>query len=147
MSLKVYTNREQIPVGTEYVNYNDKFFQSILLQNTDKTKVILSKIDEAQYNSDLTFIGRDKELGALNKENLSTGCKTLLNILSNPEICFDVVECGPNALELLCLVDNGCILWENPILHLIGNKTCDIETGGLRFYDFKSFLKCVMGDD
>lgn len=144
MSLVVYTDKSQIPSTIEYVNYNDKFFQAVPLTNTEPIKTILNKIDKAEFNSDNTFIGRDKDLGALNKQNLSTGCKTLINIVSNPEMCFDVVECGQNALELLHLIDQGYVLWKNPVLHMIGNKSCNIEIDGRKFSDFNEFLSYVM---
>jgi hypothetical protein len=37
---------------------------------------------------------------------LSTGCKTLLNIFHHPEILFNAVECGSNALTVLYTTDD-----------------------------------------
>lgn len=144
MSLVVYTDRKQIPETMMYVNYNDKFFNGTSLKDGPKVREALRKIDKAEYNSEITFIGRDKELGALNKSNLSTGCKTIINIINNPEVCFDVIECGQNALELLHLVDNGHILWKMPILHFVGEASCNIEINGNKFTDFRKFLSYVM---
>lgn len=49
---------------------------------------VLKVIDKAVYNSPATFIGRDPSLGALYKQHLSTGTKTLLNVLNHPDKCF-----------------------------------------------------------
>ncbi len=41
---------------------------------------------------------------------LSTGSKILLNIYRYPELCFNVMECGDNALELLAGIKKDNIL-------------------------------------
>ena len=38
---------------------------------------------------------------------LSTGCKTVLNILYYPDKVFCIKECGDNALEILYNLDEG----------------------------------------
>lgn len=68
------------------------------LQVYNKTDPPISVI---VYNSPATFIGRDPSLGALYKQHLSTGTKTLLNVLNHPDKCFSTIECGYNALTLL----------------------------------------------
>lgn len=142
MSLRIYTEKEEIPSNMRFVDYNDIFFNGVSLKDDEISEKIMSEIDQAHYSSEKTFIGRDSSLGNLNKENLSTGCKTLLNILYSPCECFDVVECGENALRLLPLIKDGNILWKTPVLH--GNTTCDIDIHGKHFTDFREFLKYVM---
>lgn len=144
MSLNVYTNREDIPKGMQFINYNDKFFLSTSLRNDKFSGMVMKKIDKAEFHSRDTFIGRDKSLGALNKEHLSTGCKTLLNIINNSDKCFDVMECGQNALELLPIITEGNILWINPVLHFIGDAECDIIIHDNRFTAFRKFLQYIM---
>lgn len=150
MSLNIYINKRDIPVGLKYVNYNDKFFGSVELKNTKITEYILSEIDNAIYNSKDTFIGRDHELGALNKSLLSTGCKTLLNIISNPNVCFDVIECGQNALKCLTLITQGNILWTHPVLLIDKNSDCDIEINNKKFnytLDLVNYFELLMKDE
>lgn len=151
MSLKVYTHKEDIPNHIKYINYNDKFFSSVELKDDDTTKSILSRIDKAKYNSSDTFIGRDESLGALNKNLLSTGCKTILNIASHPEICFDVIECGQNALKCLTLLNQGYILWTFPVLITNKSEPCDIEVNNIKFtctIDLATYFeKLAMGED
>lgn len=145
MSLKVITDSTELKKNNiKVVNYNDIFFQSVSLENNDLTEKIMSTIDKAHYSSKDTFTGRDESLGRLNKSLLSTGCKTLLNIAYNPNTCFDVRECGPNALEALKFIDNGMIFWENPILFLTKEEDCNIEYNNKQYSKFGDFLNEVM---
>lgn len=145
MSLKIITDKAILEkTGTRYVDYNDMFFQSVSLRNTEITNVILQRIDKAHYASEDTFIGRDKALGALNKSLLSSGCKTLLNIAYNPDICFSLAECGPNALECLGILNDGIVYWENPVLFLIKDTECNIEYNGELYSRYTDFLNKVM---
>ena len=112
MSLKIITNRQELnEIDVKFVDYNDMFFQSLALRDDEMTKTILQNIDNAEYASEDMIIGRDKKIGALNKSCLSTGCKTLLNIIYNPNVCFDVAECGRNALEMLSVIKDGMIFF------------------------------------
>lgn len=84
------------------VRINDAYFlANTKLEDTEQCRRILRIIDQAEYCSEKTFIGRDKSLGALFTDNLSTGAKTLLNISQHRDLCFDTIECGNNALTLL----------------------------------------------
>lgn len=144
MSLKIYTNKQDLRSNLKLINYNDEFFKGESLKDNALTRKIMKEIDHAEYSSENTFLGRDESLGRLNKEHLSTGCKTLLNIASNPDKCFDVIECGINVLSLLPLIKEGNILWEVPVLHYVGNIECDIIIHNKHFSDFKQFLSYVM---
>lgn len=142
MSLKVITDKKDI---NRVVDYNDIYFNKIRLENNSITTKIMEEIDKAHYSSESTFIGRDKSLGALNKNLLSTGCKTLLNIAYNPNVCFSVAECGPNALYALSKLNNGIVYWENPVLFLTEDTKCDIEYKGKHYNKYSDFLSKVMG--
>ena len=144
MCLRIYTDKKEIPPNIKFVDYNDMFFNGGILQSDKISKLVMQKIDGAEYGTENTFIGRDKSLGKLNKEHLSTGCKTLLNIVANPDKCFDVIECGPNALQLLPLIKDGNIYWNVPVLHYVGNADCDIRIHDKHFTDFREFLGYIM---
>lgn len=146
MSLNVYTNINDVPKDMKIVRCNDAFFNCGELKKDEFTDNVLNEIDKANYNSNTTFIGRDKKLGAISMERLSTGCKTLLNIHYHPEICFDVIECGANALEMLAEIKNGNILWKLPILYPYKKRKCDIEIDGKRFTTFADFLHYTMDE-
>lgn len=147
MSLAVFTDKSKIPKDIKFVNYNDIFFGEVLLNETELVKTVLEKVDRAIYHSPTSFIGRDKDLGALHKSYLSTGCKTLLNIISNPNICFDVCECGPNALTLLSYIKNGYVYWHNPALQVLETYECDIKVDNITFTDFEEFVNYIMDGD
>ena len=145
MSLWVITDKQElISSGIKYVDYNDVFFDGALLKDNKLTRQILECIDKAKYFNQNCFVGRDPQLGALNKSCLSTGCKTLLNIANNPTICFDVCGCGDNALEALSFIHDGIIYWENPVLFLTQDLECDIEYKGEHFSKYTHFLQEVM---
>ncbi len=48
--------------------------------------------------------------------NLSSGCKTLLNIVKHPEKVVCVEECGPNVLKIIFAMDNIKIYMSRPTL-------------------------------
>ena len=145
MSLHVYTELTGKPSDIPFIDYNDIFFNSVALRDDSITRTILEVIDKAKYNSANTVIGRDPTLGALNKNCLSTGCKTLLNILYNPDKCFDLLECGTNVLELLPIIKNGNVYWRYPIVCFCSydDVECDIETDNKHFDSFRDFLDYV----
>lgn len=144
MSLKIYRSVDEVPSGVRVTKRNDLFFNArTIIKNTDLVADILRTIDMAEYNSDLTFIGRTRELGALNKSMLSTGTKTLLNIIAFPDRCFNVVECGNNALQFIPKITEGHILWELPVVVCRDRFECDINYRGRNYVDFHEFLAQV----
>ena len=48
--------------------------------------------------------------------NLSSGCKTLLNIVKHPDKVVNVEECGPNVLRIIFTMDNIRIYMSRPTL-------------------------------
>lgn len=141
MCLNVYRSKEAVPKGMTVIDINDSFFDAFTeLRKTSLVEEVLFSIDKAVYSSPQTFEGRTKELGNLNKSFLSTGTKTLLNIIANPDICFNVCECGNNALYFLSKITNGNVLWKNPVVVCSEPLTCDICVDGELFTDFFAFL-------
>lgn len=146
MSLYVYRTKVELSkdLRNTLVEDNDDFFDSFTkLNDSALVSEILATIDRGRYNSELTFIGRTPQLGALSKSMLSTGTKTLLNIISYPDRCFNVVECGINALQFLPKLVDGNVLWKYPLIAYNGNPVCDIVYRGRRFVDFYKFLEFV----
>ena len=144
MSLHIYRSADEVPEGIRVVTNNNLFFNARTpISNTELTSDILATVDKARYNSGFTFIGRTPELGALNKSMLSTGTKTLLNIISYPDVCFNVVECGLNALCFLPRIKDGYVVWRFPLISYHDEADCDIVYKGISFTDFYKFLKFV----
>lgn len=48
--------------------------------------------------------------------NLSSGCKTFLNIVKHPDNVVNVEECGPNVLKIIFTMDNIKIYMSRPTL-------------------------------
>lgn len=144
MSLKIYRSVDEVPSEIKVVNSNDSFFNVMTdLTNTELVCNILRTVDKAEFNSNQTFIGRTKELGALHKSMLSTGTKTLINIIQHPEFCFNVVECGNNVLQFIPKITEGHILWELPVAVCRDRPKCDIDYRGRHCAEFLEFLSQV----
>ena len=56
---------------------------------------------------------------ALDIDRLSTGCKTVLNVLYYPNKVFCLKECGNNALEILYHFENGHVFSEYALIPFI----------------------------
>lgn len=130
------------------VKDNDSFFDVYTdLTNSSIAVDILMGVDEARFNSDVTFVGRTPDVGALNKMCLSTGTKTLLNIIQHPDVCFDVSECGINALQFIPRIKDGIIIWRFPLIPYRGKKDCDILYEGILYSNFSDFLNVIYKED
>ena len=66
-------------------------------------------------------IETDYGLGTI--RNLSSGCKTLLNIMKHPDKIVCVDECGPNVLKLIFQIDKIKIYMSRPSLAEIPENT------------------------
>lgn len=142
MSLRVFMFKDEIPRGT-YVHCNDDFFDSnTSLADTQLCRRVLSEIDKAVFVSPVMFTGRTEGYGNLRKDYLSSGTKTLLNIISYPDKCFDVCECGNNVLELLPELTTGMIFWPIPVLIDV-DRSCDIIVGRHHYTTVADFTEGV----
>jgi hypothetical protein len=145
VSLIIYSDIESVKADKkDLILVNDSFFDTnTVLQDNTLVREVLSKVDKAEYNTDLTFRSRTKEMGALNKNNLSTGTKTILNILEHKDKCFSVSECGNNVLCFIPQIKEGCIYWDIPAVAYTGCPDCDIQYKGKNYTDFYEFLESV----
>jgi hypothetical protein len=121
------------------------FDSGVTIGDSEFEKNVIRTIDGAEYINKNVFKSRFEEYGNLDKLHLSTGSKTALNIYQNPNICFDVCECGNNVLSLIVKLNAGNILWENPILIYDGDEICDIAMEGKNYNNIYDFLKNTMG--
>lgn len=145
MSLNIYLREEDIPEGIDLIKNNDEFFRFTSLNDSEFEKTVLREVDQAKYATESTFIGRSEWMGELRKDNLSTSCKTLLNIEKNPDCCFSSAECGYRALPLLRLLKQGNILLAaRCILYGGDDSECDIVYKGVHYNDFRKFLQYIM---
>lgn len=107
--ITIYKNKNDIPDSMEYVELNDIFFNQNTVARLDIAAAkIVEQIDEAKmvgkYKIESKFNGV-----TLDVDCLSTGCKTVLNVMYNPDKVFCLKECGDNALELLYNLEQGAV--------------------------------------
>lgn len=108
--IKIYTKKAP---NADWVISNDLFF-NICTGNedlTDKDVQYIQEIDKASVTED-GHIETKYGIGTI--RNLSSGCKTLLNILHHPEKVICVEECGPNVLKEIFQLDNIMVYMSRP---------------------------------
>ena len=105
-----------VPKSMELIEMNDIFFNKQTTELLDsRAAEIIFKIDQSIMHS--RFIIRSKfDSTALNIDKLSTGCKTALNILYNPDKIFDIRECGDNALDVIYALPDGNVFCDYPLI-------------------------------
>ena len=102
MALNIYLRKEDIPKDLELIDSNDILFNYDLyngLEFNDEIKDIMYKVDGATYIQGTDI--RSKYGNITSAENLSTGCKTMINILNHQEAVISCVECGDNVLHMI----------------------------------------------
>lgn len=144
MSLNVYRCKEDVPKHIKVVDCNDAFFNvNTVLKDSELTRYIIEYIDRGHYCNEDFFYGRDNEVGLVRREALSTGSKTLLNIALHSDFCFNVIECGNNAINVLSMFHDGNIIWKYPVCQVNGIMCCDILYYNKHFLSFNEFLRYV----
>ena len=105
--ITIFKNKNDIPKDLEYIELNDIYFnQNTAHKLDDRAQKVIGIIDGAK------LIGKYKICSGFNDmvldvDKLSTGCKTVLNVLYNPDKVFCLKECGNNALEVLYDLEEG----------------------------------------
>ncbi|MCM1121955.1 MAG: DUF4869 domain-containing protein [Eubacterium sp.] len=105
--ITIYKDKKDIPAELEYIELNDIFFNQKTVSKLDeKTAKIVEQIDDSKligkYRIESKFNGV-----VLDVDRLSTGCKTVLNVLYFPDKVFCLKECGDNALTVLYHLQTG----------------------------------------
>ena len=110
--IDIYTEKKE---SKDWIIQNDLYF-NLNTGNEEMTpneKELIQQVDDAQLTSD-KHIETKYGLGTI--RNLSSGCKTLLNIVKHPEKVVCVEECGPNVLKIIFAMDNIKIYMSRPTL-------------------------------
>ena len=81
----------------------------------EKAKEIINKIDGAQLIGKYKIRSKFDDF-TLDIDKLSTGCKTVLNVLYFSNKVFCLKECGNNALEILYKLEKGYVYSEYPLI-------------------------------
>ena len=91
----------------EVVRINDVYFNKNTVGMLDqRAGRVIGQIDNSQMLDQYSIASRFDGT-RLNIDKLSTGCKTALNIMYNPDLIFDIAECGENALEVIYAMESG----------------------------------------
>lgn len=91
----------------EYIELNDVYFNQNTASMLDKkAEMIIETIDGAKLISKYKIRSKFNDT-ILDVDKLSAGCKTVLNVLYNPDKVFCLKECGNNALEVLYSLESG----------------------------------------
>lgn len=142
MSLNLYLKKEDCPL--DIVQNNDAYFAiNSKIPDTSEARQILDYVDNADYFSDSLFTSRYPYLGTMSGLFLSTGAKTLLNVLQHPDECFTLIECGSNALRLMHLFKEGNVYCPKFGIYVDGDPSCDIICNGKHFSRFMDLVNYV----
>lgn len=110
--ITIFKNKKDIPLNKEYIELNDIFFNQNTATRLDDTAAkYIQMIDGSELLSKYKIRSRFEDI-TLNIDQLSTGCKTVLNVLYFPDKVFCLKECGNNALEILYSFEEGYVYSE-----------------------------------
>ena len=100
--IDIYTNKIN---SKDWILQNDLYFNLNTGNEEMSQKEIdlIWQIDEAKLTPD-KHIETKYGLGTI--RNLSSGCKTLINIVKHPDKVVNVEECGPNVLKIIFAMEN-----------------------------------------
>ena len=139
--ISVYKIKADIPPDRELIEWNDYYFN----RNTadligESAALVLSRIDGAdlltQYTIRSSFNG-----DTLNIDKLSSGCKTILNIIYNPDKVFSIKECGDNAIDYIYSLDNGSVYSDYPVISFNAVRVNVCDSKGVKEIDGYEELK------
>ncbi len=108
--IDIYTEKKN---SKDWILKNDLYF-NLNTSNEEMSKEeidLIREMDNAVLTPD-KHIETKYGLGTI--RNLSSGCKTLLNIVKHPEKVVCVEECGPNILKKIFEMDNIKIYMSRP---------------------------------
>lgn len=103
--LQLYVEQEN---KADVIVSNDIYFD-FYIDNVDidnNIANIIKKIDGVDYVGNHRIISKfDRTPTSI--KHISTGCKTAINIYLNPNVIFNIGECGDNALTYIMNMRNG----------------------------------------
>lgn len=107
--IRIFKNKKDIPQDMEYVELNDVFFnQNTVSKLDERANQIIEEIDASRLVGKYKICSRFTDV-ILDVDQLSAGCKTVLNVMYYPNKVFCLKECGNNALEILYELDCGSV--------------------------------------
>ena len=139
--ITIFKNRKDIPQNKEYIELNDIFFNQNTARKLDeRAEQFIERIDASKLLSKYRIRSRFDDI-ILNTDQLSTGCKTVLNVFYYPDKVFCLKECGNNALEVLYNFEKGSVYSEYAMIPFNIDKVAVWTSGGIRVIDDYEELK------
>lgn len=123
--IDIYTEKK---ISNDWIIQNDLYF-NLNTSNEEMSEneiKLIKQVDDAKLMPDKRI---ETKYGLGTIRNLSSGCKTMLNIVKHPEKVVCVEECGPNVLKVIFAMDNIRIYMSRPTLTEIP------ENAEIRFND------------
>ena len=145
--IKIY-KKKAIPESLELIKINDQFFNKYTVEHLDERAAdIIWGIDRSKM-IDKYFIESRFDGTKLNIDKLSTGCKTALNIMYNPDKIFDILECGENALEMIYALEQGNVYCDYPMIAFNMTEVRAIDVNGEHlFADYQELKEWWKNED
>ena len=109
MCMTLYIGSQHIKDKSSLVALNDAWFNNHLQEirfNKTEQKIIKS-IDGVEYVDNGKFKSKFNSGTLIDASELSTGCKTALNIYTFKDKIFNLAECGDNALQVILYMKQG----------------------------------------
>ena len=133
--------KKSIPKDMKLVVLNDIYFnQNTVALLDDRAGDIVAQIDHSEMLGQYAIRSRFDGT-TLNIDRLSTGCKTALNVLYNPDKVFDIRECGDNALDVIYALPEGNVYCEYPLISFEMERVNVRDKKGMREIDSYEALK------
>ncbi|MCR5402315.1 MAG: DUF4869 domain-containing protein [Butyrivibrio sp.] len=109
MALRLYLDSKQIADRNSVINLNDIWFQNHIkdISFGENEQNIVKSIDGVTYAGNNKFNSKFMKGTLVDASELSTGCKTALNIATFQSKIFNIAECGDNALQLIMNMKSG----------------------------------------
>lgn len=110
--IDIYTEKK---VSKDWILQNDLYFNLYTSNEEMSQKEIklIQEVDDARLTPDKRI---ETKYGLGTIRNLSSGCKTLLNIVKHPDKVVCVEECGPNVLKIIFTMDHVKVYMSRPAL-------------------------------
>ena len=136
--ITIFKDKQDITQNMEYVELNDLFFnQNTVSLIDERAEEIIETIDDAKLIGKYKISSRFNDV-VLDIDRLSAGCKTVLNVLYNPDKVFCLKECGNNALEVLYGLERGYVCSEYALIPFdVDSVTVQTKTGKRVISDYE----------
>ncbi|MDE7313726.1 MAG: DUF4869 domain-containing protein [Eubacterium sp.] len=139
--ITIYKSKSDILPEQELIILNDVYFNKKTVELLDdRADDIIQEIDRAVRIGSYRIQSRFHNV-ILDIDRLSTGCKTVLNIMYNPDKIFCIKECGENAIDLIYGLDTGLVFSDYPTISFEMDKVQVVSNGEILAMDDYEQLK------